>query len=366
MIQTISLYLLAFLFMFGSFIIARISQKRVILFCLLFFLLILTINRVNLPDLNAYKNVFINSVSYIDLSDFSIFKKYAIDGNLIEGGFLLLNSFIYFFTNNVIYYFAIIAFLELLLFYKAGNRLFEYDYKKIFLLFAFTLPYFGYMYMFVTIREGLAIAVSLNALTIKNNTVSNLTIKSFIYSLAFTIHNAIILVVIIDFLLYFFNKYKIIHKFILILFIFSIFIRTDFFNLLFSSPIIYILNILDLHYYKHYLTYNSFSEIWSLRDILFSAIGLFFIVLHKKIKHKSFNSLLLIFILGLILSNIANNFYAIGRISDIFFFTMPIMLTYIYSNKNIKLKYSYLLILFGIIYSATFVTYFFRYVHIFK
>ena len=364
MILIISSYLLVVLYIFNVCIRFDANTKFAFFTSLSFILISLITLREGWPDLENYQYIF-EGACQLDLNDFSIFGRTHIRNMWIESGFVLLNYIIGLLSNNFYVFLVSVGFLELYLFYRFAKIWFDGNLKKIMLSFAFGLPYLGYMYLFVTIRAGLAIAIAANAFLIKATSLKNIIIKILVYAIALSFHKSIVIIVLFDFIYnFYYTKYFITNKMLCVIFFLSFFTRTRLFNSLFINILDWFLSFFTISGFAKYLTTDNFRNFWPLRDLLFCFMAFLLLVFCKKINSIRFNKLLLICILGLCVNNIGGSIVTISRISDFFFFSIPLMFAEVYSNKSIMMKYSYFLFLFAIVYSPIFLSYFFKYCHI--
>ena len=364
MFLIISSYILVILFIFCVCIRFDTNTKFALFSTLILILIFFITIREGWPDLGNYQYIF-EGACRLDLNDFSFWGRTHIRNMWIESGFVLLNYIIGLLSNNFYVFLASVGVLELYLFYRFGKIWFDGNLKKIMLSLTFGLPYLGYMYLFVTIRAGLAIAIAANAFLIKANSLKNIIIKILVYALALSFHKSIVIIVLFDFIYnFYYTKYFITNKMLCVIFILSFFTRTRLFNSLFINLLDWFLSFFTISGFAKYLTTENFRSFWPLRDLLFCFMAFILLIFCKKINSIRFNKLLLICIMGLCVNNIGGSIVTISRISDFFFFAIPLMFAEVYSNKSIMTKYSYFLFLFAIVYSPIFLSYFFKYCHI--
>ena len=163
---------------------------------LFYFILIIGFRSLDVPDTEPYV-LFFQGLNQSSLFDQSF---------LYEKGFVALSFLIKQLTNNYNYYFAIIAFLNVLLVGYSFKCLTKNEKvknsKSMLIAYLSYMSFFGFFYNAIVLRAGLAISCLMLILTIRDR-----RIKVILFILAFLFHRTS-LFFIIGYLVFFYAKKK--------------------------------------------------------------------------------------------------------------------------------------------------------------
>ena len=330
------------LFLFYICIQKNIERKIIIFIGSIIVFGVMVFRPLDFPDTNAYKNIF-EKIEISKRYGFSLLghKEFSTG---VEYGYLLLNQFIKkFISDNFRVFFALVILVEILFYNKYIKRLYGSDSKKKFEMFLFTLPYFGYMYLGVVVRTGLAMTVGLNAFLIgkfekKQFTLKILFLKISLYIVAVAFHRTALLFLLIECIYYFVpvfsKKIYIILWGVSGLFLFmQTKVLTEILFLLFDM-----LSKISVTFgsYQHY--FNNYLFITNnirFRQVFFWIIGLLFFFVNDKSMQYYFKKNLNIYIIGIFLMSMLSFISGSSRVYDYFMLSVPVLLTEVNESRII-------------------------------
>ena len=337
-------FLTIILYFFKQFKMSIKDRKLLLIIWGILLFIVVVFRPIEIADTANYKEIFEKidiDRNYLRFSSDGILRKEPTTA--VEYGFVVLTQLIKrYITNNFRVYFGIICLLEFLFFMRYMRIICEKDYKKIGDCLYYLLPYFGFMYLLVVIRGGLAYAIAFNAyaLTKEWNEVDKskpmffrVIIAALLYFVAFSIHRLVFLFLVVEaiyFLVPVFNKkiYKI---------IWIIAFALEFFNLLAAKTIFRDLmvrlsgSITFLGTYGRQLSSEVAEQGFSVRRLFFLLIGILVLTFFDTLddRNKKFFG---IYIFGLIILPFFSYIPGFSRITDLMISYIVMGLTTVHST----------------------------------
>lgn len=307
------------------------------LFLLIYFLLV-TFRPLEFSDTYNYADVFnrMQRDYHFTSASSGIFGKDLYWA--IEIGYFELIKFVKFYlVNNYRVFFGIVTFLAILLnqFYL---RYYQYkSYRNDILYFYFMLPYLGYAYSMIYMRTFLALSLCLAAFYLiedKGKKPQCLVGGFLLYLVAFLIHRTIIIFIIVEIIYHFSPALK--RTIYRVLWIISgvllLFRNAGSYDRI-QNSITKVLRYFSFLSYDHYYQgQTAFASAISIRAIFFWLIGGLILLNFDNIINNRVQKQLLVYYVGLIVMCVMSYTRGGSRVYDFFLWSLPPILTEIYTN----------------------------------
>lgn len=334
--------LYAFLLTIGK--MNPVTRHRLLFIGIIFVLFVVAFRPLAVPDTQSYKEIF-NMVDVNRNYGFVIFgaKEYTTG---CEYGFVIFIQFIKrFISSDYRVFFLIVASAEVLLCARFIKKVYGNDARKKAYLLYFIMPYFGFLYLCVIIRAGIALTIALNAFIIKKK--KSVWIKILLYIFAFGFHRSVMIVLFVEAI---YSLMPILSKRIYwILWGVNgilVFMNTSRLYSLVLKGLNYVGKIFSFLRYQHYFSNVSVAgRGLTLRIAFFWIIGLL-LLYSKNQTSEEYNKYYNVYIVGLFVMNACSFIEGASRIYNYFMIALPMLLTekYISNTGLIRNKY----ILWGI------------------
>lgn len=346
-------WLLVWICMIGSYAIASVNfrkdNKRVLLIVLSFFLFFLAVFRpLWIPDTMSYKSKFemINGNEPLNLTLHDLLYRHPT--LWVEYGFVQLGIMVKkYLADNYLVFFAVVAMMQLALFSWISKKLYKGDINMQSWFICMLLPYFGYMYLLVPIRAGLAIALGFTALLLKKRSIGGIALSVAMYFAAFAIHRMAVFALAIELIYRLAPLLK--REAYLVLWlisgVFCVHMPKALIELISNGISLVGSKISFIGSYDIY--YNSFvySNQIAFRRIYFWLAGIF-ILCSFNVMSSERKKAINIYIIGLYVMNFLSFISGSSRVVDWFFISIPLLLTEalfarkaLFPKKIMKLAY---------------------------
>lgn len=340
--------LFAFLLTIGR--MSPVIRHRLLFAGIIFVLFVVTFRPLDVPDTQSYKEIF-NMVDINRNYGFVIFgsKEYTTG---CEYGFVIFIQFIKrFISSDYRVFFLIVASIEVLLCARFIKKICGNDVRKEAYLIYFIMPYFGFIYLCVIIRAGIALTIALNAFAIKRK--RSVWIKILLYIIAFSFHRSVMIMLLVEVvysLMPIFSKniYWILWGVNGIL----VFMNTSRLYSLVLKGLNYVGKVFSFLRYQHYFSNVSIAgRGLTLRIAFFWILGLL-LLNSKNETSEEYNKYYNVYIAGLFVMNACSFIDGASRIYNYFMIVLPILLTERYLTNTSLISKKYILwgmeLLYGI------------------
>lgn len=328
---------------------SRLTDKEmiaVIMVSAVWLLLMVSLRPMEIPDTNGYEIIFRKITNgYLQETNGirSLLRREGYTGT--EYGFVYLVKIIcsYISTKPRVI-FLIIAIIQLINYACFANNIYNGDKKKIISLSFFAIPYFGYMYMYVAIRGGIALSASLLAFSMTKKekvTVLNIAEATALYLFAFSVHRMAMVFVLIE-AVYFIaprlkkESYWIIWGVLGLIVVADI---TPIFHLIqkFLNVVLWKSSLLAS--YSGYFNKAISKGPIGIRPLFFWALGVFAIYTLNESSTRNIRRYLNVYLVGLLLMALTSYIDGSFRIVDYFLFFITILLNDSASSDYVEKRY---------------------------